>query len=49
MMDWPTVHEIARIFPTATLSAALIYFGWWLRGHQIKTLEQWIKSLKNDQ
>lgn len=45
-MDWPTFNELSRIAPTATISCLLVYFGWWLRGHEVKTLKEWIAELR---
>ena len=39
-MDWPTMQELLRIVPVASLTCALIYFGWWLRGESVRILKQ---------
>ncbi len=45
-MEWPTFNELARIAPTSVICVALIYFGWWLRGAEVKHLLAWIEELR---
>ncbi len=46
VVEWPTFNELARIAPTSVICVALIYFGWWLRGAEVKHLLAWIEELR---
>ncbi len=49
-IDPPTWDQISRIAPAATIAltiAAIGYWaGWWSRGETIKTLKEWLDSLR---
>ena len=45
-MEMPPVSDIFKAAPLATIFALVVYFGFWLRGEQVKSLQQTIEILR---
>lgn len=45
-MDMPPVSDIFKAVPIATIMAAIVYFGFWMRGEQVKAQDKTIEILR---
>jgi hypothetical protein len=45
-MEMPPVSDIFKAAPIASILCAVVFFGFWLRGEQVKSLDKTIEILR---